>query len=115
MNEVKTKILSEVKNSSEALRKCNLEQLDDIIFKYKKSLLLTYTGVKALKLLFDNYTFEYDCNKMKARHRVIMQRYFREPYYIGRKKVTVFNQEDAVMLGLHGEFSKFLDGVNPEN
>jgi len=73
---------------------------------------LTYFGEQIMARHFDRYKFD---TEYKANHRamVILDKHMMMPYYIGRKSVSFFGEDDATWFRLNdsnlNEFVEYLE------
>ena len=73
---------------------------------------LTYFGEQLMARHFDRYKFD---TEYKANHRamVILDKHMQMPYYIGRKSVSFFGEDDATWFRLNdsnlNEFVEYLE------
>lgn len=75
--------------------------------KTHSGLLLTYFGHQALSKVFDCYSYEINFNNKKfnkTKHSTLiaLDKNMKWPYYIGKKYVTFFSEDDASWFRLSG-------------
>ncbi len=68
------------------------------------ALRLNHEGFKALKLRLPCYEVDVieklDKRKMPGKHFIFLARFCRRPYYIGKNKITFFDEEEAFIFKL---------------
>lgn len=108
-----TSPLNQKKYTQKQLTKIFISQLNagsikDLHYKIwynptdENSLRLTLEGLRFLisELKLKSYEFELE-TPLKNKHLIQLERYFQSVYYLMKKKIIVFDEEEAVMLSLH--------------
>ena len=101
-------ILDELKGnpSNTKLHDLDDKKLGALIFK-RHTVRLTYTGYKYLSKVADNYVYRHD-NDFRPKHIIALAE-LKFPYYLSTKFFVLFSDEDALLVSLHGDVSKFLE------
>ena len=113
LNEVKDNVVRTL-TSRYGEQKYTDQELFRILFKnyrFKQKehtgLLLSYFGCQALSRVFESYSYQINFNQpkfKKTKHSTLiaLDKNMKWPYYIGKKYVTFFSEDDASWFRLSG-------------
>lgn len=111
MLKIKKAIFKEICESLPEFYDYGEEALDDLMFKRKNNIRLSYKGSEMMKKIFDSYTVRLDKDKIRPKHLITLTRKFSCPYYMGRKYMVLFDDEDAMMMRLYGDPAQFISSM----
>jgi hypothetical protein len=102
-------------NKSQEIQKIQTKVLDlikieltpKIVFKNSHTLRLTKTGERVLSKAYDSYSF--DPPKLNGHNLINLLRKMKYPYYIDKKKLVLFTEQDSFLAKLAGA-QGWLDG-----
>ena len=80
----------------------------------RNSLRLTNFGLIffAKTLGLKTYSIALDANSIKNKHLLQLERLFSAPYFVKNTAIVVFDEQDAVMLQLHGgDLNQYLENL----
>ena len=86
----------------------DIDSLLTRIFVVDHSLRLTKFGDEIFRKCFIGVKFEYDAKLMLAKHYIILDQ-FKGPYYIGTKKITIYDPYDIFLIKIKGGMFEFLE------
>lgn len=95
----------------EPFKGMEVKEIISFMFKRTQGLRLTRGGDKILSRYLPNYRFPHHYH-FKAKHLIQITRQFTSPYYIGLRVVTLYSDEDAMMVKLCGGLTEFLDNLS---
>ena len=99
-------ILAELKRNI-GLQNLNDKELDTLIFRRHNNIRLTFRGYKYLSAIATCHIYTHD-NSFKAKHILALSG-LKFPYYLSNKFFILFSEEDALLVSLHGDVSRFLE------
>jgi len=105
MNNVASRITDEIIKHNNI--NCKSDDLAPIIFFRPGTVRLTYKGYLELKKIYTEHSFPKD--KLTSKQLIALYRNSVYPYYIGGKKLSLFDGEDAFAVTLHGSIEGWLD------
>jgi len=85
----------------------------DIFYNYrKKGLRLTYLGYDLLKQEFDCYRYPLESDTIiKPKHLIALDRNMQWPYYLSKKQIVLFSEEDSVVFKLVGGYENWISSI----
>ena len=78
------------------------------------SLRLSLQGLQLVKAVLKLQSYEFVLSEELTNHNLLqLERYLKGPYYLlKRQKIIVFEEEEAMMLTLHGnDLASYLDNI----
>ena len=109
MQELKHRIMSEVRDEVTVFAECTLEEMSAHFFLYPTTLRLTSAGYKHLRQVFTAYPFDIDKQLLRPKHLIALADAMEYPYYITHSSLVVFSDSDAMIIKLCGTVEKFLE------
>jgi len=107
MNSVATKITNEIIKYNSI--NCKAEKLAPVIFFRPGTVRLTYKGYVILKKIYTEYSFPKD--ELTSKQLIALYRNSAYPYYIGSRKLSLFDGEDAFAVKMYGSIEEWLDSL----
>jgi hypothetical protein len=95
------------KIQSKVIDLIEIDLLPKLMFKNTHTLRLTKTGERVLSKIYDSYTFEPP--KLNGHNLINLLRKMKYPYYIDKKKLVLFTEQDSFLAKLAGA-QGWLDG-----
>jgi hypothetical protein len=86
--------------------------LDSIMFTRRNNIRLTYKGMALLSKIADSYKVRINRKDIKAKDLITLTRKFTFPYYFGQQCMVLFDDEDATMLALYGDATRFIRSMD---
>lgn len=96
-----TKLYSKLREKNNLICMSDIE-LNSLLFLNKSKPKLTSIGFSILKEIFEFNQFKYDMRTLTGRHIITLSRKMQYPYYMTDTTMSMFSNEEAFMLRLHG-------------